>query len=350
MALASLLNDGSSQAADAVSPLAPKRAIFPPRPRASSSCSWPAAQASSNCSTTSQSLNDLHGKPIPDEFIKGKRFAFMDTFSKERPKILGTSASSPGTARAAPGSPSACPTPPASSMTLPSSGHGHRCLQPCPGQALRQHRLAAVWPAEHGRLGDLRHRQRVQDLPGFVVLQSGPRGPRGGAPLWGSGFLPTTYQGVPFRTGGDPILNLSSPPGVTPDRQRQVLDAVKELNECPPRRHRRSGNRHAHRLLRDGLPDADQRPGADRPRAKRIRRRWTSMASNPASRPSPTTACWPAAWSSAASDFVQLYHTDWDHHGSGSENLDDRPRPCLPRDRPGRRRPRQGSQTARPAR
>ena len=33
------------------------------------------------------------------------------------------------------------------------------------------------------------------DLPGFVVLQSGPRGPRGGAPLWGSGFLPTTLPG-----------------------------------------------------------------------------------------------------------------------------------------------------------
>ncbi len=49
------------------------------------------------------------------------------------------------------------------------------------------------------------------DLPGFVVLQSGPRGPRGGHPLWGSGFLPTTYQGVPFRSGGEPILNLTRP-------------------------------------------------------------------------------------------------------------------------------------------
>src|SRR5207248_2756102 len=65
-----------------------------------------------------------------------------------------------------------------------------------------------------------------QSLPGFVVLQSGPRGPRGGAPLWGSGFLPTSFQGVPFRSGGDPILNLSSPKGVTPQRQKDVLDAV----------------------------------------------------------------------------------------------------------------------------
>ena len=70
----------------------------------------------------------------------------------------------------------------------------------------------------------------ARDLPGFVVLQSGPRGPRGGAPLYGSGFLPTTYQGVPFRGTGEPILNLSSPRGVTPDRQRQALDTIKDLN------------------------------------------------------------------------------------------------------------------------
>ena len=47
---------------------------------------------------------------------------------------------------------------------------------------------------------------------------------------WGSGFLPTTYQGVPFRGAGDPILNLSTPHGVTAQRQRQTLDAIRDLN------------------------------------------------------------------------------------------------------------------------
>src|SRR5438132_1227439 len=69
-----------------------------------------------------------------------------------------------------------------------------------------------------------------QSLPGFVVLQSGPRGPRGGALNWGSGFLPTTFQGVPFRGVGEPILNLTSPAGVSLQRQQQVLDAVRDLN------------------------------------------------------------------------------------------------------------------------
>ena len=61
-----------------------------------------------------------------------------------------------------------------------------------------------------------------QDLPGFVVLQSGPRGPRGGAATVASGFLPTSYQGVPFRGGGDPILNLANPKGITAARQREL--------------------------------------------------------------------------------------------------------------------------------
>src|SRR5438445_11023574 len=69
-----------------------------------------------------------------------------------------------------------------------------------------------------------------QDLPGFVVLQSGPRGPRGGAVNWASGFLPTTFQGVPLRASGDPILDLSNPEGVTGADQRQAIDAIRDLN------------------------------------------------------------------------------------------------------------------------
>ena len=70
-----------------------------------------------------------------------------------------------------------------------------------------------------------------RNLPGFVVLQSGPRGPRGGSACWSSGFLPTNYQGVPLRGVGEPILNLSNPRGISDHEQRDVLDAVKTLNQ-----------------------------------------------------------------------------------------------------------------------
>ena len=71
----------------------------------------------------------------------------------------------------------------------------------------------------------------TKDLPGFVVFSSGSKGPSGGDSCWGSGFLPTVYQGVEFRTGGDPVLYLSNPPGVDTQLQRDSLDALHQLNQ-----------------------------------------------------------------------------------------------------------------------
>lgn len=68
------------------------------------------------------------------------------------------------------------------------------------------------------------------DLPAFVVLSSAG-GTSGGAANWGCGFLPTVYQGVPFRRTGDPILYLSNPDGITRTMQRRSLDLLKDLNE-----------------------------------------------------------------------------------------------------------------------
>ena len=70
-----------------------------------------------------------------------------------------------------------------------------------------------------------------KDLPGFVVFSSGSKGPSGGASNWGSGFLPTVYNGVMFRSQGDPILYLSNPKGVDDRIQRDTLDTVRKLNE-----------------------------------------------------------------------------------------------------------------------
>src|SRR6187401_1646424 len=70
----------------------------------------------------------------------------------------------------------------------------------------------------------------TQNLPGFVVFSTGKKGPSGGNSNWGSGFLPTVYQGVTFRTSGDPVLYLSNPRGVDDRLQRDSLDAVNALN------------------------------------------------------------------------------------------------------------------------
>jgi hypothetical protein len=70
----------------------------------------------------------------------------------------------------------------------------------------------------------------TQDLPGFVVFSTGKKGPSGGNSNWGSGFLPTVYQGVQFRSVGDPVLYLSNPRGVDDVVQRGSLEAITRLN------------------------------------------------------------------------------------------------------------------------
>jgi hypothetical protein len=70
----------------------------------------------------------------------------------------------------------------------------------------------------------------TRDLPAFVVMSTGS-GISGGSANWSSGFLPTIYTGVRLRNQGDPILNVSSPPGVDPRLQRDSLDLIGSLNK-----------------------------------------------------------------------------------------------------------------------
>ncbi len=160
-----------------------------------------------------------------------------------------------------------------------------------------------------------------QDLPGFVVLQSGPRGPRAGATLWSSGFIPTTYQGVPFRGTGDPILNLASPKGIDANIQRDFFDAVGDLN--------------SHRLDVTGDPEIATRIAAYE---MAYRMQTSAPELMDISKESPETLKRYGAQPGKASfanncllarrliergvRFVQLYHTNWDHHGGPGETLE----------------------------
>ncbi|MBA63294.1 MAG: sulfatase [Planctomycetaceae bacterium] len=161
------------------------------------------------------------------------------------------------------------------------------------------------------------------DLPGFVVMHSGPRGPRGGTPLWGSGFLPTTYQGVPFLNGADPILNLATPKGISRQGQGDFVDTLKDLNSA--------------RLQQIGDPEI-----ATRIATYEMAYRMQSSAPElmDLSKETPDTLnlygikdpgkpsfgrnCLLARrLVERGTRFVQLYHTDWDHHGNAGTNLNE---------------------------
>jgi Protein of unknown function (DUF1501) len=69
-----------------------------------------------------------------------------------------------------------------------------------------------------------------RNLPGFVVLLDNDREPPGGSRVWGTGFMPATYQGTQFRSGREPILDLHPPAGITDERQRGKLEYLRQLN------------------------------------------------------------------------------------------------------------------------
>ena len=154
-----------------------------------------------------------------------------------------------------------------------------------------------------------------RDLPGFVVFSSGQKGPSGGNSNWGSGFLPSMYQGVQFRTSGDPVLYLSNPAGVDRRLQRDSLDALGRLNGMrlqevgdPEIETRISSFEMAYRMQASTpeLMDISQEP-----------QHVLDMYGAAPGRPSFANNCVLARrLVERGVRFVELFHESWDQHGS----------------------------------
>jgi len=154
----------------------------------------------------------------------------------------------------------------------------------------------------------------ADDLPGFVVLSSGG-GTSGGTANFSSGFLPTLYAGVPFRSQGDPIVDVSNPRGVDAMLQRDSLDLIRHVNE--------------HRLGQVGDPEIASRISAYE-MAFRMQSRAPELMD--LSRESPATIAMYGAEPGKASfanqcllarrlvergvRFVNVYLKGWDHHSN----------------------------------
>src|SRR5262249_48974782 len=231
MGRAPLPNEAPPRAAPSAVPGAVKEPPFPPRAKAVIYLFMAGGPSQLELFDHKPKLAALHGKPIPDEFIKGKRFAFMDSFTKNKPKLLGTRRKFARHGQAGTWVSDCLPhlagivddLAVVRSMATNVFNHAPAKFFLNTGTPQAGRPSMGAW-VTYG-IGS-----ESSDLPGFVVLQSGPRGPRRGRRLWRSGFLQTMYQGVPFRSGGEPILNLTRPHSISDERQRQVLDTLKELN------------------------------------------------------------------------------------------------------------------------
>src|SRR5260370_14952442 len=175
------------------------------------------------------------------------------------------------------------------------------------------------------------------DLPGFVVLQSGPRGPRGGAALWASGLLLTGYQGVPFRSGGDPILDLSKPSGISPEAQQETIQAIRDLNVSEMTQ---SGDSEiATRIASYEMAYKMQSSGPELIDFGKESKQTLEMYGAEPGKSSYANNCLLARrLVERGGRFVQLYHTGWDHHADLGQPLDqvarevDQPTAALIRD------------------
>jgi uncharacterized protein (DUF1501 family) len=324
VALGSLLGAGEAQSAtgnlkSSISdPLAPRRPHFTPRAKNVIYLFMGGAPSQLDLFDPKPALEKYNGQPVPQEVVMGQKYAFIkpdaalfaSEFKFARHGRCGAELSEalPYLAQVVDDVAFI------KSMTTDAFNHA-------PGQVMMQ-----TGSMQFGRpcigawtlygLGS-----ESQNLPGFVVLNSAG-GLSGGAGLYGSGFLPTIYQGVPFRKSGDPVLFLSNPAGVTDAMQRRTLDLLKDLNE--------------QRLAAVGDPEIATRINS-------FEMAYRMQASAPelmdVSKESPETLALygvePGKPSFAMNcllarrlvergvRFVQLFHEGWDHHSEVAKGVRD---------------------------
>lgn len=231
VALASLLNEkllATDTALSAVNPLAPRMPHFAPKAKRAIYLHMAGAPSTLDLFDYKPKLQELNGQPCPESLFKKDRFAFI----KGVPKMLGTPHKFAKHGQCGTELSELLPhlatvvddIAVIRSMYTEQFNHAPAQLFLHTGSSRLGRPGMGAW-LTYG-LGS-----ESQSLPGFVVLVSGGKSPDGGASLWGSGFLPTVYQGVQCRSQGDPVLFVSNPPGMSPEVRRRSLDALKDLNE-----------------------------------------------------------------------------------------------------------------------
>src|SRR5436190_2392239 len=234
LALSSILQQDGLLAAETNAPLAgsdpllPKPPHFAPRAENCIFIFMEGAPSQIDLFDPKPKLNELDGQPLPPSLIENVRFAFIKkdtarlmgsprTFAKDGQCGMEFSDLLPHVATCA------------DDLLMVRSMHTDQ-FNHHPAQLVMHCGRAAFGLPTMGAWLNYGLGSESRNLPGYVVLSAG-RGTSGGASLWSSGFLPSNYAGVLFRNQGDPVLNLSNPPGITEKMQHYGLDAITDLNK-----------------------------------------------------------------------------------------------------------------------
>jgi hypothetical protein len=226
IALASLLCGGLGRAAAAANVMAPKAAHFTAKAKHVIYLFMAGAPSQIDLFDRKLVLEKYDGQPVPAEVVKDQRYAFIQRdaalmasrfrFEKHGESGAELSELLPHLATVV------------DDIALVKSVHTDQ-FNHAPAQIFMNTGSAQLGKPSMGSWVTYGLGSECEDLPGFIVLSSGD-GHSGGAHNWGCGFMPTVYQGVPFRGQGDPILNVSNPAGIDPRMQRDTIDLITRLN------------------------------------------------------------------------------------------------------------------------
>ena len=257
-------------------------------------------------------LQKHNGADCPQHLLQGKRFAFI----KGVPQMLGTPYEFQRVGQSGTWVSELLPhftkvadeTAIIRSMTTEEFNHA-------PAQLLLQTGNARLGGASMGAWATYGLGTENQDLPGFVVLVSGNKTPSAGKSLWGSGFLPSVYQGVQCRTQGDPVLFLSNPEGMSRSLRRSTLDALGDLNRI---QQERSGDPDT--LSRIEQYELAYRMQTSVPEVMDISKEPDSIhtlyGTEPGKLSFANNCLLARRLVESGVRFVQLYDWGWDHHGN----------------------------------
>jgi len=236
LALSSLLGAcGSGQSAtssagggDLLNPMMARAPHFPPRAKRVIYMHMAGSPSQLELFDYKPTLQKYDGKNCPQELLEGKQFAFIQGI----PKMLGPQASFNQYGESGAWVSERLPyfSQVVDDVCFLKAMHTNE-FNHAPAQLLLQTGSPRLGRPSMGSWVTYGLGSESENLPGFVVLVSGGKTPSAGKSVWGSGFLPTVYQGVQCRSEGDPVLYLSNPDGVSRNIRRKTIDAINEINQ-----------------------------------------------------------------------------------------------------------------------
>jgi len=296
-------------------PLAPKRPHHPPKARRIIYLFMAGGPSQLDLFDPKPKLTTLDGQKTPEALLRGERFAFITGV----PRLLGSPYTFRRYGQSGASVSSLLPhlTRVVDDLAIVRSVHTDH-FNHAPAQIFMNTGHPLVGRPSMGSWLTYGLGSESSDLPGFVVLLSGEKDPGAGNSCWSSGFLPTTYQGVEFRSKGEPVPSVSSPDGIAPDVRRRALDTLRDLNQLhlqdvgdPEIATRIAAYEMAYRMqtsVPELLDIAGEPPAVH------------ALYGTEPGRASFANNCLLARrLVERGVRFVQLYHRGWDHHGEKAE-------------------------------